>query len=170
MGFIHNFCLFSLGIRDSLSLGWIRKLIFCTDPVTKKIHPAAITLRKSLLSALMRVGLSLFVIPLILQFLGIHTIALLFRILFLVISYGYIFFYNEQIMDSTRKIINFRKKQMGESHFELDNFEKIDPFLYLSGVIKGVIFLVMYYVPIMIITTLLTFILPYFGMLSVILS
>lgn len=110
MGFINNLGLFLLGIRDSLSLGWINKLIFCTDPVTQKTLPATITLRKSLASVLIRVGLSLFAIPLLLKFLGIDTIAILFRALFLVLSYGYIFFYNEEIMNSTRKIIAFRKR------------------------------------------------------------
>ena len=58
---------------------------------------------------------------------------------------------------------------MNENHFQLDKIEKIDPYFYLSGVIKGVLFLVLYYVPIVIITTLLTFI-PYFGMFTVIVS
>jgi hypothetical protein len=41
---------------------------------------------------------------------------------------------------------------------------------YISGVIKGVIFLVFYYVPIVIITSILAEIIPYFGILTVIVS
>lgn len=58
---------------------------------------------------------------------------------------------------------------MSETHFELDKIERIDAFVYLSGVIKGVIFLMFYYIPIIIITTLLTFV-PYLGMFLVIIS
>lgn len=42
--------------------------------------------------------------------------------------------------------------------------------MYVSGVIKGIVFLVCYYVPIVIITTILSLIIPYFGMFTVIVS
>lgn len=112
MGFIHNLGMFLLGLRDCLSFGWINKLIFCKDPVKNELHPAAIALRKSLIEAVIRIGLTIFIIPFIFSFLGIESVALLFKWVFLLLGYGYIFFYNEDIMSSTRKIISFRKREM----------------------------------------------------------
>lgn len=48
--------------------------------------------------------------------------------------------------------------------------QNIPHFQYISGVIKGIVFLVFYYVPIVIITTILAEIVPYFGMFTVIVS
>lgn len=48
--------------------------------------------------------------------------------------------------------------------------QNIPHFQYISGVIKGIIFLVFYYVPIVIITTILAELIPYFGMFTVIVS
>ncbi len=94
MTFIHNLAMFLLGLRDSVSLGWIRKLIFCKDS-QGRTHPASLTIIKCLKSAMIQVGVFIFIIPLILNFLGIHILAFLWRAIFLGLSYGYIFFYNE---------------------------------------------------------------------------
>ncbi len=93
MGFIHNLARFLIGVRDSLYLGWIRKLIFCPDG-RGGIHPASYQLRGSLKAAFLQVGIFMFVIPIIMKFLGLHVIAFLWRAFFLILSYGYIFFYN----------------------------------------------------------------------------
>ena len=94
MALIHNLAMFLLGVRDSISLGWIQKLIFCKDS-KGKTHPACHTIVKCLKSALLQVGIFIFIIPLIMNLLGIHILAFLWRALFLGLCYGYIFFYNE---------------------------------------------------------------------------
>jgi len=94
MTLIHNLGMFLLGIRDCMSLGWVNKLLFCFDE-KGKLHPASEKIRKNLKSALIRVGLFLFIIPLILIYvLEIHIFALIFRLFFVLLIFGYIFFYN----------------------------------------------------------------------------
>ncbi len=55
-------------------------------------------------------------------------------------------------------------------HFDLDIIQRIPGFQYISGVLKGIIFLVFYYVPIVIITSILAETIPYLGMFTVIVS
>ena len=98
MTVIHNIGMFLLGVRDSMSPGWITKVLLCIDKQTMTLHPASRRLFDSLKLSLIQVLLFIFVIPLLLNFIGIYYIAFVLRGLFLLLSYGYLFFYNEQIL------------------------------------------------------------------------
>jgi hypothetical protein len=95
--------MFLLGIHDSMSIGWVHKLLFCMDPVSRKIHPSSTKLFKSLKSSVIQVVVFLFIIPFILQnILKIQYIAFVTKVFFLLLSYGYLFFHNEDILASSR--------------------------------------------------------------------
>jgi len=63
MAFIQNLGMFLLGIRDSLSLSWIKKILLYSDPLTNRIHPSSKTMLKSLQLSLVQVIIFLIAIP-----------------------------------------------------------------------------------------------------------
>lgn len=64
----------------------------------------------------------------------------------------------------------FRTQRLKETHFELDIVQNIPHLQYIAGVIKGLIFLTLYYYPIMLTAMALDYFVPYFGKLTVIVS
>ena len=174
MTIINNLGMFLVGIRDSLSYEWIRQVLFCTDAQTRRRHPDSFVLFNSLKSAFLQVIIFIFCIPKLLNFMGIYYIAFALRSLFLLLSYGYLFFYNEDIISSTRKILLWRQRRNPNSrvNFQLDTVDRLAFFYQLTCQVKGFIFLLFYYVPILFITSIIS-VIPYlegFGMFTVIVS
>ena len=100
--------MFLLGLRDSISLSWIQKTLLFIDPKTKRVHPSSKQLFMSLKSSLIKILLYVIVVPSIfeyLQFFDFLSISALFKIIYLILTYGYLFFLNNDIMVSTRKLI-----------------------------------------------------------------
>ena len=92
---------FLLGMRDSLSLGWIKGILFYTDPVSKKILPQSIKLQKVLLKSIIQAGVITTLIPFILSILGFKILGMLVMVLSLVWTYVYLTFYN---LDATKLV------------------------------------------------------------------
>jgi hypothetical protein len=59
----------------------------------------------------LQVLIFIFGIPALLNFIGIYYIAAALRLLFLLLSYGYLFFYNEDILSSTRAILIWKERR-----------------------------------------------------------
>ena len=90
---------FLIGLFDSLSLTWIKGLLFYSDPVTGKILPQSISLQRVLLRSILQAGGVTTLLPLILKWLGFHLLSWIVMGLSLVFTYGYLIFYN---MDVTK--------------------------------------------------------------------
>lgn len=91
---------FLIGVFDSLSLSWIRGILFYTDPVTGKILPQSIKLQHVLLRSVVQAGIITTVLPLVLKWLGWYILSFIVMGLSLIFTYGYLVFYN---MDVTRQ-------------------------------------------------------------------
>ncbi len=110
MTLIQNLGMFLLGIRDSLSLSWIKKILLYSDPQTKRIHPSSTKMLKSLQLSLIQVIVFLVAIPSIFEYLGYSLISMILNTLFLILTLGYLFFYNDDLITSTRNVILWKIK------------------------------------------------------------
>jgi len=63
MSLIQYVGMFMLGVRDSISLEWIKKLLLYVDPQTKKVHPASKILFDSLKSSFIKILLYTIIVP-----------------------------------------------------------------------------------------------------------
>lgn len=105
MTLIQQLGMFMLGLRDSVSFEWIKKTLLHVDPQTKKIHPSSKKLFDSLKSSLIKVSLYVIIVPYILEYLDFYSISSLFKFVYLILTYGYLFFYNNDILVSTRRVV-----------------------------------------------------------------
>lgn len=110
MTFIQNLGMFLLGVRDSVSLSWIKKVLFYSDPQSKRIHPSSTKMLKSLQLSFFQVIFFLILLPKIFQLLGYPLIYIIIDTLFLILTYGYLFFYNDDLITSTRNVILWKIK------------------------------------------------------------
>jgi hypothetical protein len=67
---MQNFTLFLLGIRDSLSPTWIKKILLYTNPQTKEIHPKSKVLITSIYRTAIQVLAIYILLPLFLTWAG----------------------------------------------------------------------------------------------------
>jgi hypothetical protein len=109
MAIIHHLGMFLLGIRDSTSLLWI-----------KNIHPSSKKMIDCFKMAFIQVLFFMIGIPKLFQFFGFDLIYILLNLIFLLLTYGYIFFYNEDIISATREIILWKEKRNPGNYFKLD--------------------------------------------------
>jgi hypothetical protein len=110
MTLIHHLGMFLLGIRDSLSFSWIRKVMLYTDPQTNRIHPSSNKMLKSLQLSFVQVIVFLIAIPSIFNYLGYSFISGILNKLFLILTFGYLFFYNDDLITSTRNVLLWKIK------------------------------------------------------------
>ena len=85
--------MFLLGLRDSLSLYWVRKILLLTHPTTKDIHPSSLKLIATLKNTFIQVFVFLIGLPTICRLLGQDLIGQSLSILFLILTYGYFIAY-----------------------------------------------------------------------------
>lgn len=86
--------LFALGIRDSISLKWLNKLVLRTHPTTKKIHPQSYTIINTLKQTFVQVVIFLIGIPAIFRYVfNQEAFASILGTFFLLLTYGYFFIY-----------------------------------------------------------------------------
>jgi len=97
--------MFLLGIKDSTSLSWIKNIMFFTDPRTLAIHPSSKKMIDSFKLAFVQVILIMIGIPKLFQYFGFDIIYIALNLIFLLLTYGYIFFYNEDIITAARDVI-----------------------------------------------------------------
>lgn len=83
-----NWSMFVLGMRDSLSLYWIRKVLLQTHPTTKNIHPSSLVLLATLKNTLIQVLVFLIGVPMIFRFFNQEILAQTFSYFFLILTYG----------------------------------------------------------------------------------
>ena len=105
MTFIQHFGMLMLGVRDSISLEWIKKTLLYVDPQTKKVHPSSKVLFDSLKSSIIKIILYTIIVPHLIEYLNFLPISTILKIVYLILTYGYLFFYNNDILVSTRKLL-----------------------------------------------------------------
>jgi hypothetical protein len=157
--------MFLLGFKDSVSPTWIKRVLLYVDPQTKKVHPSSKVVFDSLKSSVFKILLYTIVVPHVFEYFDFLGISAVFKIVYLILTYGYLFFYNNDILVSTQKLLSWQEKRQPQQYFELDRVENIEFFTLLSGQIKGFIFLLFYYLPILVIETQLLTPIPYIGTL-----
>lgn len=86
--------MFICGMSDSISLYWVSKILFATHPITKVSHPSSFRLIKTFKDAFIQVIFLFICLPAILDFIGLDFIGNVVQVVFLLLSYGYLFFYN----------------------------------------------------------------------------
>ena len=92
---------FLLGVFDSISLSWIKGILFYTDPMTKRILPQSIKLQRVLLRSILQAGVITTLIPIILKWLGFVVLGWTVYVLSLIWTYVYLSFYN---MDAVKLV------------------------------------------------------------------
>jgi hypothetical protein len=112
--------MFMLGIRDSISVEWISKTLLYVDPQTKKVHPSSKMLFDSLKSSLIKILLYIIIVPKIFEYFDFLSISAFLKVVYLILTYGYLFFYNNDIMVCTFKLIAWQERRTPGSTFELD--------------------------------------------------
>ena len=92
---IYNFVgHFLLGLLDSMSLSWVKGILFYTDPMTKRILPQSIKLQRVLLRSILQAGVITTLIPIILKWFGFVIFGWTVYALSLIWTYVYLSFYN----------------------------------------------------------------------------
>ena len=86
--------MFCLGLRDSMSLYWVRKILLLTHPVNKNIHPSSFKLLSTLKNTFIQVFVFIIALPWLLRYLGQNMLAQIVSIFFLILTYGYFYFYS----------------------------------------------------------------------------
>lgn len=168
--FKNFFYLFLFGLSDSLSLYWIKKILFIVHPTTKKPHSSSFTLLKTFKDAFIQVIVLLLLLPALLDYIGLDIIGDIVGVVFLLLSYGYIFFYNIEVMSSTKDVALWSAK-FPHTHFcEFDKKEKFSVLYSMSNLIKNFIFLILYYTPINLCLMVFTMYFPILGSILLVIS
>lgn len=105
MTLIQQLGMLMLGVRDSMSLEWIKRTLLYVDPQTKKVHPSSKILFNSLKSSIIKIILYTVIVPHLIKYLNFLPISTVLKIVYLILTYGYLFFYNNDVLVSTRKLL-----------------------------------------------------------------
>lgn len=105
MTLIQQLGMLMLGVRDSMSLEWIKRTLLYVDPQTKKVHPSSKILFNSLKSSIIKIILYTVIVPHLIEYLNFLPISTVLKIVYLILTYGYLFFYNNDVLVSTRKLL-----------------------------------------------------------------
>lgn len=166
----HNLYAFLCGFLDSISLYWIRKILLVTNPATKKIHPASLELLTTIKNTFIQIFVFMIGLPWIFRYFEQEVIAIILTSLFLPLTYGYLFFYNTEVMTSTKKVALWANKFPNTNFCEFDMREKVELFYSLSNQVKSFIFLILYYTPILLLCQVIIAYLPLIGTLILLIS
>lgn len=112
---MQNLTYLLLGIRDSLSLDWLKSILFYSHPQTGELHPHSKRLFDSLWRTLVQVILIYILLPLIFDYLSSYSS--LIKILYYyamamvtVLTYGYTFFYFTDVFEAATHIVKWNRK------------------------------------------------------------
>lgn len=93
---------FLIGLIDSISMSWVKGVLFYTDPVTGKILPQSIKLQQVLFRSIIQAGVITTLLPLGLKWLGFNVLSTIVMGLSLIFTYAYLAFYNMDVTKQTR--------------------------------------------------------------------
>ena len=111
---------FLLGLSDSLSLSWVKGILFYTDPMTKRILPQSFKLQRVLLRSIVQAGVITTLIPILLKWLGFTILGWTVYVLSLIWTYVYLCFYNMDAIKLAQEVIIWKAKKTKETLPELD--------------------------------------------------
>lgn len=102
---------FLIGVCDSLSISWVKGVLFYTDPLTGRILPQSIKLQQVLLRSLLQAGFITTLLPLALRWLGLNILSWIVMGLSLIFTYGYLVFYNMDVTKQAQEVIVWKTKK-----------------------------------------------------------
>ena len=111
---------FLVGLMDSISLSWIKGILFYTDPMTKRILPQSFKLQRVLLRSIIQAGVITTLIPIILKYFGFVILGWTVYVLSLIWTYVYLSFYNMDAIKLAQEVILWKVKKTKEVGPELD--------------------------------------------------
>lgn len=176
---MQNLTYLLLGVRDSLSLDWLRSILFYSHPKTGELHPESKKLLDSVYRTLVQVMLIYILLPLIFDYLSSYSS--LIKIFYYysmgmvtILTYGYTFFYFTDVFDAATVIVKWNRKvsrdiEVPFAYGELEDVEKVGIMRGASNKIKSFIFLACYFAFYFVAMMVLIHI-PYLGRLNLVLS
>ena len=86
----NNIALFLIGLSDSISLYWVRKILLVTHPTNKKINPSSLELLATFKNTFIQVFVFMVGLPWLFRYFNQEFIASLLSTFFLLLTLGYI--------------------------------------------------------------------------------
>ena len=120
MTILQQIGMFMLGLKDSLSPSWIKRVLLYVDPQTKKVHPSSKVVFDSLKSSVVKILLYTIIVPQLFEYFDFLGISTVLKVIYLILTYGYLFFYNNDILVSTQKVLTWQEKRQPKQYFEID--------------------------------------------------
>ena len=120
MTILQKIVMFMLGLKDSLSPSWIKRVLLYVDPQTKKVHPSSKVVFDSLKSSVVKILLYTIIVPQLFEYFDFLGISTVLKVIYLILTYGYLFFYNNDILVSTQKVLTWQEKRQPKQYFEID--------------------------------------------------
>ena len=139
---------FLVGLADSLSVAWIKDILFYTDPQTGRILSQNFKLQRVLLRSVLQAGVVTTLLPLILKWLGFPVLSWIVMGLSLIWTYVYLSFYNMDATKLTLEVIVWKAKKGKDLMAALDIRERVDPITEMSNQIQSFIFRMAFYTPV----------------------
>ena len=84
--------LFLMGLRDSISLKWVQRILFFSKPGSNQIHPSSVKMLQILKNSLIQVLVFMIGLPYLFLWVGLSPVYYGLNALFLVLTYGYFYF------------------------------------------------------------------------------
>lgn len=109
-------------------------------------------------------------IPALLDYINLDITANVIQVIFLLLSYGYLFFYNIEAMTATKEIALWSANFPHTYYCEFDVRENFNKFYAISNLVKNFIFLLLYYTPLNIVLIIVSLFLPRVGSAMMVVS
>jgi hypothetical protein len=112
---MQNLTYLLLGIRDSLSIGWIKNVLLYSHPQTGELHPESRKLFDTGYRTIVQVILIYILLPVAFNYLATYSaiIKVLYyyaMMLVTILTYGYTFFYFTDVFDAANAIVRWNRK------------------------------------------------------------
>lgn len=176
---MQNLTYLILGVRDSLSFGWIKNVLLYSHPQTGELHPQSKKLLDTAFRTVVQVLLIYILLPIVFNYLASYSsiIKVLYYyaiMMVTILTYGYTFFYFTDVFEAANAIIRWNKKVSKEigitfPYGELEEIERTGLFREFANKIKSFVFLACY-AGFYIVAMAVLIHIPYFGRLNLILS
>lgn len=125
---------------------------------------------KTFKDAFIQVIILFICLPLFLDYLDFDRTAAFIQVIFLLLSYGYLFFYNIEAMTATKDIALW-SCNFNQTYFcQFDVKEKFNKLYAMSNLIKNFIFLLLYYTPLNLVLIVISLFFPTFGSVVLVFS
>mgnify|MGYP005613110185 CR=1 FL=1 len=135
---MENLTYFLLGIRDSLSIDWIKNVVLYSHPQTGELHPQSKRLFDTAFKTIVQVILIYILLSLVFNYLASYSaiIKVLYyyaMMLVTILTYGYTFFYFTDVFEAANAIVKWNRRNSKEvgipfAYGELEDQERVGIF------------------------------------------